>query len=208
MAHVARRAGALRGIPGLDARLTGSIAALARDRLAPIEDWHIVGDTGEPGFRAYPGAAIRYEHGDSPVRFFRDTSGMVHLAGQLVRVGTPRQLSELSVSYPPFALPPGYRPERAPGQFRYSTLATVLRSDEYIDSDYDAGVVAVSSRGHYDPDGLSVYMPSLLISGGLLAGGVGLGFGGSDALMPGDATWLDGIRFLADPAEIPPVSGA
>ncbi len=78
--------------------------ANSANSLAPLEDWHLVGAPGEPGFLG------SWENGPapdgSPAAFFKDHEGIVHLRGMVTGAG-------LFV----FQLPPGYRPASGKGHF-------------------------------------------------------------------------------------------
>lgn len=62
-----------------------------------IEDWHVVGGTGEPAFQnSWVNTA-----GEAPASFFRDPYGIVHLRGR-IQGGANNTVA--------FTLPAGYRP--------------------------------------------------------------------------------------------------
>lgn len=61
------------------------------------EDWHVVGDPGEPAFAS--GAS---SDPTSPARFYKDALGEVHLSGLILLSGDPEG----------FTLPTGYRPSQ------------------------------------------------------------------------------------------------
>jgi hypothetical protein len=183
MAETARRFDVFRFWDALDSRLNGAVTVGARERFAAIEDWHIIGEPDEPGFRSYPASAfgdstvtggIRYEHGDSPVSFFRDTSGVVHLRGELVRVEWGRNIYGTR-GFPPFVLPPGYR---APGTGTDFFSVAGSRPSRNTDQS-DQPLVSISQAGR------------LPASRGQVEIYVGLPAGAS--------IHLDGIRFLAAP---------
>lgn len=64
------------------------------------EDWHIVGDPGEPGFED---SWVAYGGGYTTPSFYKDPGGVVHLKGLLKSgsIGTGNAM---------FTLPKGYRP--------------------------------------------------------------------------------------------------
>lgn len=74
------------------------------------EDWHIVGAAGEPAFQNGWGATA-----DGPVRFFKDSLGIVHLGGRLWHGGT----NSVAGSNPAFTLPPGYGADVAFNGYMY-----------------------------------------------------------------------------------------
>ncbi|MDQ3349668.1 MAG: hypothetical protein M3545_17110 [Acidobacteriota bacterium] len=192
--ETARRFDVFRFLDSLDPRLQGAVTVGARERFAAIEDWHIVGEPDEPGFRSYPASAfndpavtfgIRYEHGNVPVSFFRDTSGVVHLRGELVRV-EQGQNHYGSNGFPPFALPPGYRgPGGGTSYFsvagsRASRATQPPRFSGEAPREYDPPLAEI-----YQADTFTVADRGLVnIYDGLPAGG---------------SIFLDGIRFLAAP---------
>lgn len=191
MAEVARRFDVLRWLGNLDSRLNGAVSVGARERLSPIEDWHTVGELDEPQFRAYPASlfsgsdatfGIRFEHAGgsyAPVSFYRDTGGMVHLRGALKRIkqGTNQVGAD---GYPAFVLPPGYRP---PNGLRFHQPA--------FD---DGGKVFTQVTVDITDEPLNgvEYPP----------GTVNLATG----MFAGDVVFLNGIRFLAEPTELPSYS--
>ena len=186
--YVPRRANALRGLPGLDARLAGSIGVLARDRFSLIEDWHVVGEHGEPDFHRYRGwAEETQKYNSSPNRwvywqseshylsgaFVRDTAGTVHLRGALqveewIDERSPRGAAA-------FTLPRGYRPIEYQEEFECAAR----------------GPYANRADGAYP---IAIWGASSLDPGRVVSG---------LAFEP-HVIWLDGIMFPADPAEIPP----
>ncbi len=172
--ETARRFDVFRFWDALDSRLNGAVTVGARERFAAIEDWHVIGEPDEPRFRSYPVAGIRYEHGDSPVSFFRDTSGMVHLRGELVRVEGGNTIE--AYFYPPFALPPGYRELGELTSFFSVAGSRPSRATEAYDQPRveigHAGLLTAADRG------------LVRIESGLPAGA---------------SVFLDGIRFLAAP---------
>jgi hypothetical protein len=186
--ETARRFDVFRFWETLDSRLSGAVTVGARERFAAIEDWHIVGEPGEPRFRSYPSSAfpsyrdvpttgpIIYEHGAAPVSFFRDTSGMVHLRGELVRVEQGRNNHDTPL-YPPFALPPGYRPPG--GLTSFFSVAGSIPSRRLDQSGPSQPGVDIGQAGISPPD----WRGLLRISN----------------LPAGASVFLDGIRFLAAP---------
>ena len=196
--YVPRRANALRGLPGLDSRLAGSIGVFARDRYSPIEDWHIVGEHGEPQFRRnLDGVTREYYEGPgpyrrvpvnwdshssySPVAFFRDTAGMVHLRGGLERTGgwtagSYTVAGGRSDSQMAFAMPFGYRPAFDVG------FECAARGEALWESSTSGSFLLEiwSGYGAYTPGRVWV-----------------------ETVSP-STIWLDGLMYPADPAEIPP----
>ena len=71
--------------------------------LSPLENTHIVGAPGEPGFEGgsvnWPIPGVKF----NPVGFYKDHEGIVHLQG-VVLVGSSGPVT------PIFTLPPGFRP--------------------------------------------------------------------------------------------------
>jgi hypothetical protein len=187
MAETARRFDVFRFFDSLDSRLQGAVTVGARERFAPIEDWHIVGGPDEPRFRSYPASVftnpdlrgpIFYDHGASPVSFFRDTSGVVHLRGELVRSEHGNIYNPFQ--YPAFALPPGYR--EVGGQASSFTVAG-SRPTKSVDPrgqfQQDHPVVTIGQAGSSPAArGLVTFY---------------------EGLPPGASVFLDGIRFLAAP---------
>lgn len=68
------------------------------DSILVGEDWHVVGDVGEPAFE---NGWVNYGGGWTTAAFFKDAYGIVHLKG-LVKNGTADTVI--------FTLPVGYRP--------------------------------------------------------------------------------------------------
>jgi hypothetical protein len=77
----------------------GDLLVLGRIGGGHQEDWHIVGDTGEPAFTN----GWSNLDGTRTARFFKDSLGEVHLEGY-IDGGT--------IGQPAFTLPAGYRPGR------------------------------------------------------------------------------------------------
>ena len=92
---------------GLDA---DTVDGLGSNAFAPAgsEAFHAVGAAGEPSFQKCAPLLSTYfswENVTTPLAFFRDPSGVVHLEGSVQCGGIG------SVSFPTvFTLPPGYRP--------------------------------------------------------------------------------------------------
>ena len=192
MAETARRFDVFRFWDALDSRLNGAVTVGARERFAAIEDWHVVGEPGEPQFRGYPRSTfndpaitggIFYEHGASPVSFFRDTSGVVHLRGELVRVEQGNNPLTTRNS-PPFALPPGYR---APGSGTDFFSVASSRASRIVES-----------IGQFEGDLMNHPLVSISQASRTDVADRGLVeiYRGLDA---GASVYLDGIRFLAAP---------
>jgi hypothetical protein len=140
--------------------------------LAPAENWHEIGASGEPGFA--PGAqntpSTLPGAGFSPAAFYKDKLGTVHLKG-LVTAGTDGHL---------FALPPGYRPG----------TAKVAALNVYWDNAVQT--VSGGGGGTYDPK--SSFL--LLVGSGVQAGLDGMivfSEGGSGAIVA-----LDGISYTPE----------
>ncbi len=205
MAETARRFDVFRFWDALDSRLNGAVTVGARERFAAIEDWHVIGEPGEPQFRIYPASGfphysgeprptggIRYEHGDSPVSFFRDTSGMVHLRGELVRPewGTH---TEYAANYPAFALPVGYR---APGGTWSAYPVAGSKPSKATEDPWVEG----EPRRELDPPLVRISHASRapVANRGLVEIESGLDRGRGQVYATA-SVFLDGIRFLAAP---------
>jgi hypothetical protein len=143
-------------------------AAETANSLAPSENWHLVGSPGEPAFQnSWQNAGSA-----TPVAFYKDRSGIVHLTGEAF--GGP---SNNTI----FQLPVGYRP----GNGKALNFG-VACSCSYTAADPQGGSVTLSTQtGRVFIDG----------SGGnaSLEGRVVLFNAGSEA-----AVSLDGIAFRAE----------
>lgn len=77
---------------------------LGNRQLGVDEEWHVVGQPGEPSFQngwAHSGGGVH------PVSFYKDVEGRVHIRGSMVNNNALGQPSGLNV----FQLPVGYRPQ-------------------------------------------------------------------------------------------------
>lgn len=89
-------------VRGASSQLRMNQINLGRRELGVDEEWHNIGNVGEPSFSSGWQA---YFAGEIP-GFYKDTEGKVHLRG-LIEISGAGQPSGINV----FQLPSGYRPE-------------------------------------------------------------------------------------------------
>ena len=81
---------------------------------AKQEPWHVVGTDGEPAFQGTPAYCTwkNYQEGTwAPARFYKDSTGVVHLSGLVDAEDVGEGCSFLAdTDGLIFTLPPGYRP--------------------------------------------------------------------------------------------------
>lgn len=104
-----------------------------------VEDWHTVGEPGEPGYgfgwEADPGPSVPTGLASPPAEFFRDTSGFVYLRGMVVQTDPAANGGTV------FTLPVGWRPEA----LRW-TMCMFGQIGTYPNADY-AALLSVYSSG-------------------------------------------------------------
>lgn len=153
-------------------------------RATADEDPHVVGAPGEPAFGnggdgdcfwQNPPPAAGFLNAANPTSFYKDSDGIVHLAGVAFAAPGPlgdgmcdgADISDLII----FQLPDGYQPEHL---------------EVFVSGNSTIGINLIAPQG-----GLEV-APGVIIPGGSVL---------ASTIADGDGTTLDGFTFRAAPAE-------
>lgn len=135
-----------------------STVATYADGLLIPEDWHVIGDAGEIDFAQFdngtdPAVPALVSDSDSPIAFFKDPLGMVHLKGW----GYSITFASVPAGHPAgdqllFTLPVGYRPAEP--------IFPLISSADFVDGVWIEIKVSGEARfiGDFDdPDGTYAY---------------------------------------------------
>lgn len=161
-----------------------------------VEDWHVIGDPGEPdfpmGFENADGTGAEipaWEHSpDAPVAFYKDPLGVVHLRGAAVFLGAFKEELPPDPEYPQyhvyeervFTLPEGYRPPALGGWVCPRSSAP----EGTAGGDSEVAVLPDGRVGDYEHLAVRDNDPGMASLG---SGNIG------------DGLYLDGISFRAAP---------
>jgi len=130
------------GTPNLlSALLTGDIwkdaLVKAVNYLLTVEDWHYIGDDGEPAFNNN-----WVNRGNEPAAYYKDPFGRVHLKGNLEGSASNNTIA--------FTLPEGYRPDNKQ-EFATVVTTTDAHNTVTVQADGDVIIYGGSTNGaHLD----------------------------------------------------------